>query len=212
MKLYDVGENERIQIIAKNQRGSIEYVSTVSICKQNLLFVEPIVCGNQIVNFDTGKVINSVVYTGEDGKPLIWEGCVVKNMVYKNKKYHVLYSDKEGRKLNRRDTYRQFIGAKGLLQNDQTRETKEVIVKDISLSGISFVSDKELQLSDMQFFHLNFEDKDCRVKVQLSGKLVREENVDEVRKVFGGVIKKCNMDLNSYIATKQKFEIAKKRK
>ncbi len=181
------------------------------MCKQNLLFIEPIVHGNLVVNFDIGNVKNSVVYVGEDGKPLIWEGCVVKNMVYQNKKYHILYSDKEGKKLNRRESYRQFIGTRGILQIDNTHETKEVIIKDISLSGIALVLDDSTQLTDIGNFHLNYEDRDCKINVQLAGRLIRQEDADGKRRIFGGVINRSNVDLSGYITTKQKLEISKKR-
>lgn len=210
MKLYDVGEKERIQIIARNESASLQYLATVVMMKQNILFIEPIMHRDKIVNFNTSHVTIRVVYIGEGEKPLVWDGCVIKTIIYQNKKYQVVYSDKEGKKLNRREAYRQYIGAKGILKVDATREVLRVTVKDISTTGISFVTDTSVTMADIGDFHLNFDDPECKLGIRLAGYLIQEEDVDENRRVFGGVIKACNVDLSTYVALKQKNEMARR--
>ncbi len=211
MKLYDIGENERIQIVAENKNASLQYLTTVVMNKQKLLLIHPIMYGDRIVNFDVRNVRTSVVYTGEGDKPLVWDDCVIKNTVYQQQKYQVVYSAKEGKRINRREAYRQYVGTKGILQVDSTRDKREVVVKDISTSGIAFVSDLSMEMGDIGSFHLNYEDRECKLALQLAGTLVREEDVDPDRRVFGGVIKQSNVDLNNYVMLKQKMGLMKKR-
>lgn len=212
MRLYEIGEGEGIQIIAKNASASLAYDAVVAMSQQEFLFVNPIIYDGKVVNFQSDEVTIDVVYVGEDGKPLIWEKCNIKNLVYGGKKYHVLYSKRDGMRLNRRGTYRQYLGVKGTLQIDETREIREVIVKDVSEAGVGFVcEDMKLHVTDIGNFHLNFQDKDSRLNVQLRGKVVREEDVDETRRVFGAVVKGCNIPLGEYVAKKQKDEIARRR-
>lgn len=212
MKLYEIGENEQIQIIAKNEKASWEYVTKVVMNQKNILFIEPIMHNGLVVNFQVDQVQTDVIYVNEDGKPLVWEKCLMKSVTYNGEKYHIIYSDKDGRRLNRRETFRQYIGIKGILQIDSTRAMKDVTVKDISETGVAFVSDNmSLHMEDIGNFHLNFQDKDCRLSVQIEGTVVREVDVEENRRVFGATIRKANVDMNEYVAMKQKREIAKRR-
>lgn len=210
MKLYEIGENEQIQVIAKKDKTTLEYKVTVQMNQQNVLFVEPIMHNNMVVNFQADQVQTDVVYIGEEGMPLLWENCVVKHLNYHGVGYHVIYSDKDGKKYNRRERFRQYVGAKGSLQIDSTREVHEVIVKDISTSGVGFISDnKSLHMADIGAFHLNYQDRDCRLSVQLEGTVVREMDLDDGRKLFGAELRKCNINMNEYVAMKQKNEMAK---
>lgn len=212
MKLYEIGENEQIQIVAKNEKASWEYVTQIVMNQKNILFIEPIMHNGLVVNFQVDQVQTDVIYVNEDGKPLVWEKCLMKSVTYNGAKYHIIYSDKDGRRLNRRETFRQYIGIKGILQIDSTRAMKDVTVKDLSETGVAFVSDNmSLHMEDIGNFHLNFQDKDCRLSVQIEGTVVREVDVEENRRVFGATIRKANVDLSEYVAMKQKREIAKRR-
>ncbi len=211
MKLYEIGENEQLQIVAKNESSSLEYNVTVLMNQQNILFIEPIMHGDMVVNFQGEKVQVDIIYVGEE-KPIIWEGCIVKHVTFNGKKYHILYSDKDGKKLNRRENFRQYVGVRGMLQIAATRATKDVIVKDVSRDGVAFVSeDSSLHMEDIGDFHLNFQDRDTRLSVQLTGSVVREVDMEDGRRVFGAQVKKSNVKLSEYVAMKQKMEMAKHR-
>ena len=95
---------------------------------------------------------------------------------------------------------------------ESTRERKEVIVKNISTTGVSFVmeSTDDITMDDIRKFQLEFEDTQERLNITLQGEVVREEDVEN-KKVFGALIKKANVDLSVYIAHKQKQDMARKR-
>ena len=212
MKLYEIGENEHIQIIARNEDMSWEYTAQIVMNQKNILFIEPIMHNGMTVNFQIGQVQTDVVHTGEEGKPLVWEKCLIKSVVYGGEKYHVIYSDKDGKKLNRRETFRQYVGTTGTLRIDSTRAMKSVTIKDVSETGIGFVSDDmSLHMEDIGEFHLSFFDKDLGLSIKLDGTVVREVDVEESRRVFGATVRECNVDLIEYVAMKQKREIAKRR-
>lgn len=210
MKLYEVGEYETIQIIARMEKTSVQYMSVVVMNRQEFLFIAPIMHEGRIVNFDAAQVRISVIYVGADNRPLVWDECILKTMIYQNKKYQIIYSGKDGRLYNRREAYRQYIGTKGIIQSEKTRDISSIIVKDISISGVAFVADTKLELPDISEFHLNFDDSECRLAVSLSGRLIREDMVDENKRVFGGIITKSNVNLNTYVVLKQKNEVARR--
>lgn len=97
-----------------------------------------------------------------------------------------------------------------MLSIDSTRANRSVVVKDISATGVSFVGMPDMNYLTMGPFHLTFEDKTSRLKVQLTGTAVRQEPVDETKVIVGCTVKQANLDLGTYVASKQKQEIARR--
>lgn len=209
MKIYEIAEGETIQIIARIGQTSVQYETTVAFSQKRILCAQPIFHEGKIVNFSGDQVRISIVYSAEGEKPLIWEGCGTQIVQTKAGKFLAVVCQKEGKVWNRRQAFRQYIGLEGLLTIDSTRAKRNVMVKDISVGGVSFVGSEDLTVSSIGAFHLEFEDRSNRMSVHLAGNVVRAEPVDEGRKIFGCIVTRSNVDLGSYIAMKQKQEMAK---
>lgn len=164
----------------------------------------------KIINFSGDKVHISVIYMEDGIKPLIWEGCRMQTVQAGKEKYHAIVCKRDGMKWNRRQAYRQYLGLDGTLSIDSTRANHSVVVKDISATGVSFVGVPDMNYLSMGPFHLTFEDKASRLKVQLTGTAVRQEPVDETKVIVGCTVKQANLDLGTYVASKQKQEIARR--
>lgn len=212
MKLYEINENASLTLTVSNANSSLEYEAVVAMKVQNFLLLEPILHEGKMLNFDAPGVNIKVFYVTDDGKPLMWQCCSMKNTNYSGKRYHVLYSKEDGRKLNRRDTYRLFLGVKGHLLVEETHETFDVTLKDISEGGVGFIcSDTNLHIKDIGRFRLSFQDNDRRMSIHLSGNVIREKDIDNKRRLFGAKVSKCNIPLGEYIALKQKSSISRRR-
>lgn len=209
MKLYEIEQGERIQLMARLERTSVEYDVTVAFCTQGILCADPVYIEGKILNFTGDQVRISIVYAGNGEQPLVWEGCGIQTIQTKQGKYYAIISQKDGKNWNRRQNFRQYIGIPGLLTIDSTREKRDVMVKDISVGGVSFVENTTAEGSDIGSFHLQFDDRTNKMNVQLAGHVVREEEVEEGKKVFGCIVTRSNVELGSYIAMKQKQELAK---
>lgn len=213
MKLYEIEVGEPIQITVKVGDNKLEHMTIIELCKGGVIFVEPIRYEGKLINFSGDQVHVSVTYILNGEKPMIWGGCVIQYVETKTVKYHALICKKDGVPWNRRGAYRQYMGVPATLMIDRTRERKDIILKNISTTGLSFVvHSTDITLEDIGDFHLEFEDSDNHLNIDISGKVVREEEVDEDRKVFGAALRKANIELNSYILLKQKQDILKKRR
>lgn len=210
MKLYELGTGEPVQVLVKVENASAEYDSTVTFGKEGILLIEPIRYDGKIINFSGDKVHISVIYMEDGIKPLIWEGCRMQTVQAGKEKYHAIVCKRDGMRWNRRQAYRQYLGLDGMLSIDSTRASHSVVVKDISATGVSFVGMPDMNYLSMGPFHLTFEDKASRLKVQLSGMAVRQEPVDETKVIVGCTVKQSNLDLGTYVASKQKQEIARR--
>lgn len=210
MWIYELTEGSPIQIVAKKGNASVQYETQVEFVMDNVVFVEPIRQDGKILNFHGTDLHCSVIYLTDENKPIAWDACNIQVIKLNDKKYHAIYSKRMSRKFNRRDSYRQYLGIKGVVTLALKRGTADVVVKDISEEGVSFVADAKYSVESVGNFELDFEDRDFDQKIHLVGMAIREMKVDETRKVFGAIIKKSNIRLGPYISDKQKLEISKR--
>lgn len=92
MKLQEIKEGEPIVITVKNEEDAeIEYRAQVLFCKQDILFIDPIRVNDRLVSFKGENLRIMVTYVPKDEMPVLWKGCMVKDIVYDGKRYHILY-------------------------------------------------------------------------------------------------------------------------
>lgn len=212
MKLYEIKDGEPITITVKNEADAeLEYCAQVLFCKQQILFIEPIMVNQQMVSFKGENLRISITYVPKDDMPMQWKGCTIKDIVYEGKRYHILYCVHEGKHVNRRQTYRQYVGYKGVLQLGPNRKTIDVTLKDISVTGISFISVTQYEKKDIGLFHLSYVDEELKVPIQVTGDVVRIEELEDTRMLYGCRIVESNINVGSYIARKQKKEAERRR-
>lgn len=211
MKLYEITQGEQIRIIAGTGKNTYEQMTSVELCKDGVIFVKPMYYEEKLLKFDGEHLQISVLYVVDGEKPMIWEGCTIRYVQTKTQKFHAILCKRDGVHLNRRQAFRQYLGVPGTLIIEQTRERRNVIVKNISTTGVSFVVESlDVDTEDIRDFRLEFEDVQNRLNIILHGRVVREE-VCENKKVFGAALTTTNVNLSTYIAQKQKQDMAKKR-
>lgn len=212
MKLYEIPDNEYITITVKNEKNaSLEYRMPVLFCKQEILFVEPICENDKMLDFEVPNIQIVITYVPDDGMPFEWKGCTIKPFVYEGKSYHIIYCAHEGKHINRRNTYRQYLGYIGTLRITLDRKTVGVTVKDISVTGLSFISVTEFSKSDIGIFQLSYLDEELGMQVQVSGEVIRMEQLKDTRFIYGCRLIEANMNIGKYIAKKQKKAAERRR-
>lgn len=212
MKLYEIEEGEPIQIIAKIGKNKLEFMTLVELSRGDVVFVEPIRYEGKILDFNSDQIDITVMYVVSGEKPMIWEKCVIRYVQTKTQKYHAIICKRDGVHWNRRDSFREYVGVRGFIVSEDTRKRWDVIVKDISTDGVAFVINSEdVDKEDIGNFHLEFEDGSSNLSIRLNGRVVREETVDENKKVFGAALRTSNVDIGMYILQKQRRDIAKRR-
>lgn len=212
MKLYEIKDGEPITITVKNEaEAELEYRAQVLFCEQQILFIEPIMEKQKMVNFAGENLRILITYVPEDDMPIQWKGCTIKDIVYEGKRYHILYCVHEGKHINRRKTYRQYVGYQGVLQLGPNRKTIDVTVKDISVTGVSFISITHYEKKDIGLFHLTYTDEEFHIVVQVSGDVVRIEELEDTRILYGCRLVESSINIGAYIARKQKKEAERRR-
>ncbi len=196
IKLSEISEQERIILHIHNDDKHMDLEAVIlKHLKENLAVIGLNYSGTKQLVFDNVNV--DLEYCPDSGIPTIWRN--VKIVFYQNA--YILQSVTDGVRNNRRNSFRVSV-AKMAWCKMTGRESCQVLIKDISLSGFSITDQKkELNLSVGEQLSISFEDWGHKIK--LDGRLVRiEEREDMI--IYGFSI--CNMckDLSSYVNIKQR--------
>ena len=207
MKLCQIEQGKAVTINAKNQKGlSLSYKTKTVFDFNEMLFVEPVKKKKAILDFSGKDVSISVTYVMEDGTVLEWKRCAVRNISYQKEIYTVLYAAEDGKKVNRRNTYRQFLSYDGMPHFGKNRKELEVKVRDISVMGVGIIMEEEHDMKELGLINLEYQDEEFDMPIRVYASPVRMEKLDESRTAYGCRIVQSDTNLGRYIAAKQKSE------
>ena len=185
----------------------MNFRSEIILTKNHSVLINSIKVNDQTVGF-SDKCHNNFLYKSE-GKLFIWENVDIKLVKYDGAIYHKIDLSGDGKPYNRRDAYRMFIGEEMSLSiNTAAGPTAiEVLVKDISETGVGFISKEELDID--RTFRLKLKDKN--ILMNLSGVIVRKEFLENIHAyLYGCKFNEKNHLLGKFLAKKQ-GEILKKK-
>lgn len=207
MKLVDLKENTKLQIDISFKENKLQYEAVVKFSAFSGVFVEPIKQGEKMLEFNTGKLMISVTAEIEGAQPVKWRECVIKAVKYKNEVYHMITSRKGGLQVNRRGRFRLAMGYTGTVRVGANTGTLNVVVHDLSSSGFSFTTEKDIENLN-QSVHLVFVDSDNDTSFNLLGDIVRKQDWNNDRFLYGCKFRTTNLMVDYYIAKKQRELIA----
>ncbi|MBA4686837.1 MAG: PilZ domain-containing protein [Candidatus Galacturonibacter soehngenii] len=203
MKLIDLTENTKIQIEVSFKENKLQYEAVTKFSAFDGIFIEPIKQDGKMLDFNTGKLRISVTADIEGGQPVIWRECVIKGVKYKNEVYHMITSPKSGLQINRRGRFRLEMGYTGTARVGANKGTINVVVHDLSASGFSFTTEKDIENFNEEV-HLVFIDSDNGTTFNFVGEIVRKQEWNNNRFLYGCKFGAVNRMVEYYIAKKQR--------
>lgn len=94
------------------------------------------------VGFHTESSASSIIVSSVvDQKPYQWKDARIITAVFKKQVYHLIMSNQDVRECNRRGSFRQWVGSQGTLKIGLAPGSRDVLVKDLSTSGIGLIVD-----------------------------------------------------------------------
>jgi hypothetical protein len=136
----------------------------------------------------------------------MWEYVPMQSVLYKGNACYKCILQAHGVSANRRDAYRLFIGQDAVAQVGTNHKGINVLLNEISESGFSFLYTGEMKVEigvpvhvvfDMEHMHFN-----------LQGELVRMQEIDEEKIIYGCHLTIKNYNISKYIALKQREKMA----
>lgn len=202
MLLSQLVENSNLVLDIKINNQHLEFKSVVVAKISGYVLIESIRIKGKVVNFETGNVLIDMLFIREEIAPIIWKRVLLKNITYNNKTYYKVVPTGDGFEINRRNAFRMYIGINGVVQVGVNSPAVDVIVKDASETGFSFVCKENIDKPLKSTVRLVFADNNKTYS--LSGILIRQEEINEVKYVYGCMLNIKSQLLNQYINQKQR--------
>lgn len=204
MRLNEVEIGKPIQIILILDDKRLEFDTVIQAVVGESVLVDPITDGTKTVGFKNHDAL--AVYVGTDKKPYGWSRVQVKLVKYQDKVYHQLLTDVEGSTLNRRGSYRQYVGHGGVVIN--MGKKYRAIIKDVSTNGCGFVCDEEFTIGDNIVVAFSDEEYDFSIHCTIVRKFTIEENG---KNVYGCKTHTVNRKIEQYIMERQREDMRRKK-
>lgn len=209
MNLTEIEKGTDVFITAKIQNKQVSFSSiAVGFLEEDLL-IKAITNDKGIpISLASDNVSFEVAIIGTRGNPIMWENVVIKFIKYNGVAYHKITQKQEGKEVNRRRNFRLPINERCEFTIGFDRNTCKGILKNISVVGFGFLSDKEIPLLSTVHIICQTENN----TLDLYGKTIREEKVPNNKGyIYGCSLVKTNINLDKYIAQKQRENLNRQR-
>lgn len=219
MKVSDLSVGQAITILVIIGEQRLEFSSSVEQTnpKKKLAYLSPAMKDGKILNFNGKGILTSLLVQLPDSKPLVFRNVTLNTMKKDDGTFcYGMQCLSEGLELNRRGSFRCQIDISTLLRISLARTTYDIILRDVSTSGFSFAfrnSGDSCEVGSSVHIILNdYLEETCeKFSFQLHGTVVRSEELDNGRMVYGCKLVTPVHGLDQYIAKKERLRIQKQR-
>lgn len=213
-KLSEMENGAKVHLSVSSGGNALEFDTNVVEAGESHIIIEPIKHDDKILNFSNKEIVKDIIVdTAELPEKYINVDVGITKL--DNKKYHIVFCDKEGVTVNRRDDFRVYVGSYVDAQLANINAKTEAILKDVSIGGFSLVIRKNGidgivgwvgQHIKVVFYHGGNE----HIPMVFIGEVVREESLDGGRIVVGCKSLRQPFGIERFIADKQREELRRK--
>lgn len=207
MLIDEIPVGASIEIEVRFCGRSMSFNSEVQFKRENSIFINPITVNERTVGFNDKCRINLIVKA--NGKVFLWENVEVRLIRYDGNIYHRITLQGDGKPYNRREAYRMYIGEDMpiYINTPEGPNLINVLVKDISETGVGFITKEELDVERIIRLRL----KDFNNVIYITGSIVRKEYLPHLDSyLYGCKFTEKNDHLGKFIARKQGEQLRKK--
>lgn len=212
MLIHEVKENSNISVRASKGKKALNFETKALKGMEKGLVVDKIKYGDKLVGFDTKSDISYTVTAVnlQDNKVYCWNDVEIKRVELEDGNvFHIIISERPANTINRRGGYRVYLGERGVIQVGEHSSAYQVLIKDISEHGLSFIDDRDIDISTCGIVHITFEDQSMETKFNLRCAIVRKEPIEE-RFIYGCRLLGESNKIGKYVAVKQRIQMAEK--
>ncbi len=209
MKLSELENGTAVTFELHIEGKKFEFPSVMEFQKRGKVYFQPIRVGEKLLNVQNDKIIVNLMYTVAGSKPIMWGELDVKEEVYKKQVFYTADMDTKGKVFNRRGAYRQFVGAPVFAKVGSGRAEIQVVLKDISTTGFSFVYREDLGDTSRSLVVIPYVYRDDQemFDLMLSGKIVRKQTMQDGKILYGCALVKKNEVIAKFVNYMQKEQL-----
>lgn len=218
MYINELESGKKLILTVKIGTESVDFETTVReiVPKKRAIMTDVVRDNDKVVSFSGAGVHVDVYFYPGDSAPIVFRN--VKIIVYKDKSENIFYvitTNSPSVTVNRREAFRLFVGKNVVVQKGFNRSANDAILKDISTSGFSITVDSSVVEYELfQTIHTVFNDEIEEVgqkySFQLYGIIVRKEEVDGGKVVYGCKLNQAVRGLETYITIKERLRLRNK--
>lgn len=164
----------------------------------------------KFIGFNTLADASINILSVNEKHPYVWSDVKIITANFKKGTYYLIMSNQNAKELNRRSSFRQWIGHDGNLKMGLSAGSNAVVIRDISTTGVGIIVRSDLvepRIGEM--VHITYSDKvndgifDKEFNFSLNAFVARKEIVDGNRTIIGCRFEKPNESIGKYINLKQ---------
>lgn len=209
MYLHEIGSGSKVNIVVKIGDQTLVFETVVEESVENGILTEPVYRNEKLVGFSSNGLSVGLEY-GSESEQRVYEFVNVEILNVKTqdeKIHHKIVCRTQGKPINRRSGVRVWVGIDGIAKIGLDKTLHEVFVKDISISGISFIYHKDLDVEPGMLAQVTFNDPRVRMKFSLSTIIVRKAVLEEGKILYGCKMNQENPAIAKYINDKQREKL-----
>lgn len=213
MFLQEIDVESKVTILVRIGSQTLAFDTVVEEPSDDGILTQPIYRDEKLIGFKTkGLIITLQICNKSDEKVYEFNNVEILNVKTKDGTIHHKMSCKNpGKQINRRTAVRVWLGIEGVARVGANRTAYTVIIKDISVSGISFILHKDMGIEAGEMAHITFNDIDAKVKFSLSAIVVRTAEMEDGRVLYGCRLNQESPAISRYVAEKQREKLKSSR-
>lgn len=209
MKFGELEAGTEIDIEVEMQQNKWTFHSVIRQMVKGVALMEPLLNDGKILDLSGDGVAISVAVNLQEGEvPMQFRGCVAKNIKTKDGIWLALNCNNPGKRINRRNVFRVFVGEKGTVNLIGKSKSLSVTVRDMSIMGFSFVTNTSEWDNETSRVLLSFTGR-YGEEMRMQGIVVRSEELDREMVVVGCKIGNCANNLADYVSFMQRDNLRK---
>ncbi len=155
MKLNELSPDCELQLELSVGKQKIYLDASIAQVARRGLVLNPVVFDGKTISFKNNHECVNLIVRQPEGKPLIWKNVAIDNAIISNKPYVLVRSLEDAQEYNRRRNFRLELDIRGTVLG-----LGDVIIHDISNSGIGFYLDQGKSCKMGETVHIGFAVRD----------------------------------------------------
>ena len=218
MKIEELTVDQQVTIMAVIGSSQVEFLVTVEEVniRKKVIFTTPIFREDKVVSFKNEGITTHLIVTMDNKKPLVFRNVSIITMKKPDDTYcYAITSSGESAELNRRGSFRCFLGIDTLCRIVGDKTAYNITLKDISSTGFGFILHQpvKLEIGNLVLVALNdfINETNEHYTFNLRGKIVRHDETESGKQVYGCQLEGKYVGLEPYIAKKERYNIQRRR-
>lgn len=214
MNLYDLVRQQEVTLSINMNQKHLAFETNIQeiFPEKQLLIVDPIYHDGKIITFNIPELTVDIIVYPENEAPQVFKKAKITLTRKPDGSYcYVLSATKESRKHNRREHFRCFVGLPTSVRSETNGIAHEAIIRDVSIRGFSITCDKSVKIQEGQYIDIMLKDY-IRESAEsylfnFHGKVVRAQELDHNKMLYGCRLNKAIDGLESYIIRKERVQL-----